>query len=361
MNLRIKNKKYELPIFLPDATKAVTKSLDSLDLQNANVRGVVVNTYHLMTSPGVNVLKKQGGIRGFMNYSGLVVSDSGGWQVFSLIHRNKKLGKVTNDGVIFSVGGGSKENFSPQKSIQVQFEIGSDILICLDDFTPPDATHSQAKNTVERTLLWAKECKKEFEKQIKARKLTKKSSPLLFAVVQGGYFRDLRAKCAEELIKIGFDGYGYGGYVIDEKGELDYELSDYICKLLPSDKPKFALGFGRPIDIVLLFKMGWNIFDCTLPTRDARHRRLYTFNKNPKIGKNIFNKSTFGYIYIDKEKYKEDKKPLDKFCDCMVCQHFSRSYLRHLFKIKDTSAYRLATIHNLRIYTKIMKILMDSV
>jgi len=356
-SITIKDKTYSLPIFIPDATRAVTKGIDSTDLANAGIKGVVVNTYHLRTSPGVKVLKSFGGVKSFMNFDGFVVSDSGGWQVFSLIHRNKNKGKITSEGVSFSIGGGDNRLFTPEKSIQVQFDIGSDVAICLDDFTPPDASESQAEETVKRTIKWAKKSKKEYEKQIKIRKLGKNARPLLFSVIQGNYSKELRKHCAEELISIGFDGYGYGGYAVDENGVLDLDLSEYIANLIPNDKYKFALGVGRPNDIVSLYKMGWDIFDCTLPTRDARHRRIYSFSKDPEKFNINKAKDFFEYVYIDKSRFEKDESALGKYCDCHVCKNYSKAYLRHLFKIRDTSSYRLATIHNLRFYSKLLELL----
>jgi len=358
-SLIIKDKKYKLPIYLPDATRGVTKGVDSVDLAGAGIEGVVVNTYHLMSSPGIKVLKKFNGVKGFMNFQGLLVSDSGGWQVFSLIHRNKNRGKITDQGVTFSICKNKNEIFTPEKSINVQFSIGSDILICLDDFTPPDATRKQAEATVRRTIVWAEKSKREYQKIITKNKFTNRNRPHLYAVVQGGYYKDLRKKCAEKLIKLGFDGYGYGGYVVDDKGQLDIKLSRYISKLLPQDKPKFALGIGRPLDIVKLSAMGWDIFDCTLPTRDARHKRLYTFRKRPKNYKDLRKASTFGYIYIDKKIFEGDNYPIDKNCNCYTCKNFSKAYLRHLFKINDTLAYKLATIHNLKVYSQTMQYIRD--
>ncbi|MFC1755849.1 tRNA guanosine(34) transglycosylase Tgt [Patescibacteria group bacterium] len=346
-NLRIKGKNYDLPIYLPDATRGVTKSIDSKDLKNCGIKGVVINTYHLMSTPGTEIIKKVGGMKNFMNFDGLVVSDSGGWQVFSLIHRSNTPGEITNSGVTFTVGNNKAEIFTPRKSIQVQFDLNSDIIICLDDFTPPDATHEEAEITVERTIRWAKASKREYKEQLKVRKLTEKSRPHIFAVVQGGYFKDLREKCAKELIKIGFDGYGYGGYVVDANGDLDLDLSKFICDLLPKDKPKFALGVGKPHDIVNLAAMGWDIFDCTLPTRDARHKRLFILDEKEK--------KNFSYIYIDRGKHTNDFNPIDKNCDCHTCKNYTKAYLNHLFKINDTLAFRLATIHNLRCYTKVIE------
>ncbi len=356
-SLTIKNKRYPLPIFLPDATQAVTRSLDSYDLKKIKVKGVVVNTYHLLSQPGMKVLKKAGGIKNFMNFDGLVVSDSGGWQVFSLIHRKKGRGKITDQGVFFPIGKNRHKLFSPEESIQTQFDIGSDIMICLDDFTDPQADKKQIKKSIERTILWAKKSKQEFERQIKRRKLTSQNRPHLFAVIQGGWDKQLRKYCAEELLKIGFDGYGYGGYTVNDKNEQDIKLAKYVAELIPDGYPKFALGSGKLSDIIRLNEVGWDIFDCVLPTRDARHQRLYAFKKNPQE-KSIFKKKEFYQnLYIKKGKYANDLKPISKFCDCPTCQNYSRAYLRHLFKIGDFTAFRLASLHNLRAYTQTINIL----
>ncbi len=357
-SVTIKGRSYKLPIYLPDATKGVTKSIDVQDLVKAGIEGVVVNTYHLMNSPGIKVLKEFNGIKSFMNFSELVVSDSGGWQVFSLIRRNGRQGKIEDKGVTFLEENKKEVKiFTPEISIKTQFVINSDIVICLDDFTSPQATKTQAKETVRRTLWWAKRSKVEFNRMLKKYGLSEKNRPHLYAVVQGGYFKELRKECALGLQEIGFDGYGYGGYVVDEKGNLDLELSQYICDLLPQDKPKFALGIGRPKDIVNLSMMGWDIFDCTLPTRDARHKRLYSLEGKPAKAKDLTKPSAFSYIYIDKKIYEHDQKPISASCSCHTCQNFSRAYLRHLFKIGDTLAYRLATIHNIATYSRVIEIL----
>lgn len=353
-----KLKDYRLPIYFPDATRAVVKGLDTQDLKDCGVEGVVVNTYHLMTEPGSEFLEKIGGVKKYMNFDGLVISDSGGWQVFSLIHRANSPKtyetKITDDGVIFGVGKKGKEVFTPEKSMEVQFQLGSDIKIVLDDFTDPKATKQQVKKSIERTVLWAKRAKEEFEKQCERRGLVGKDRPLIFAVIQGGEFMDLRKRCAEELIEIGFDGYGFGGYPVDENGEIDLEISEYTAKLIPDNKYKFALGVGRPWDIAALAEMGWQIFDCTLPTRDARHKRIYKYTGDMTSIKDI-TKAKFEYIYIDRAKHLNNLEPLQPGCDCHTCMNYSASYISHLFRIGDTSAYRLASIHNLRVYTKIIE------
>ena len=351
-------KNIEFPIFLPDATRAVTKSLDSKDLENAGIEGVVVNTYHLAETPGVSVLNSMGGVKSFMNFKGLVVSDSGGWQIFSLIHRSRNAGKITDKGVIFSAGVKKKELFTPEKSVQVQFNIGSDMIICLDDFTPPDAPIEKTKETVERTILWAKRSKQEYLRILEQNKVEDKDKPLLFAVIQGNYSRDLRKHCADKLLQIGFDGLGYGGYAINEETHsLDLELSRYIAELIPEGVIRFALGVGFPYEIAMCNQMGWQIFDCTLPTRDARHKRLYVFTKRPENLKDLLNPETYSNIYIGREYYHSDERPISEFCDCHTCRYYSRAYIKHLFDIEDTAAYRLASIHNLRHYANLTKLL----
>lgn len=352
----IKGKKYDLPIFLPDATRAVVKASSSKDVENANIKGAVVNTYHLMTTPGISVLKEYGGIKNFMNFEGLITSDSGGWQIFSLIHRDKKPGKITDKGVTFNFGGknSKKTLFTPEKSIQTQFAIGSDIIVCLDDFTNPNANTEEIKHSVDRTILWAKKCKEEFNRLVEQNKMNDSSRPLLMAVVQGGLDKSLRKECYDRLAQIDFDAYGFGGYVVDENG-VNMEISEYLASLLPDNKIKFALGNGMPVEIAKMYKHGWNIFDCTLPTRDARNKRLYNFTKVPTNYSDLTDPTTYDYIYINREKYVRDKNPISQNCDCFTCKNYSRGYLNHLFKIEDTSALRLATIHNLRTYARLME------
>jgi len=381
--LKIKGKKYKLPIFLPDATLGITRGLDNKDLEQIGTRGVVVNTYHLNDAPGMDILQKyvrkegDSGIKNFMNFDGLVVSDSGGWQVFSLIKRHGEGGEITDEGVRFNVGGEVNKKmgvFTPEDSIQIQFKIGADILICLDDFTGADDNEEKIKESVERTILWAQRTRKEFDKIIKEKKLTNKTRPLLFAVIQGGWSKELRKYCAEELLKIGFDGYGYGGYMVNDKGELDEEMSKYIAELIPDEYPKFALGVGKPWDIARCYEFGWDIFDCVLPTRDGRHKRLYNF-KSTKASearplereeqakglasseriKNLKSPASYEFLYIGRGRFAEDMRPIGNDCDCFTCQNYSRGYLHHLFKIKDILAYRLAVIHNLRVYNRLIE------
>lgn len=353
-SIKIKGNTYKLPIFLPDATRAVTKSVDSQDIKNVGVKGVVVNTYHLLENPGSQILQNFNGIKNFMNYDGLVVSDSGGWQVFSLIHRHKSGGHVSDKGVVFPLGPKQKKTFTPEDSIRMQFEIGSDIIICLDDFSPPDGDYATVLKSVERTTYWAKRCKEEYLRIIEEKKLTEETRPHLYSVVQGGFNKELRKKSADELVEIGFDGYGFGGYVM-VNGEMDFEIAEYIASVIPDNKVKFALGVGSPHQIAMCKKFGWDIFDCTLPTRDARHSRLYVFNKPVLSSQDLLKKDTYGFVAIEKGIYKNDTAPIDAMCDCLTCQNYSRAYIHHLFKLEDIAAFRLATIHNLRTYTRLIE------
>ncbi len=360
-SIAIKGQTYQLPIYLPDATLGVVRGLDSKTLQKVGIEGVVINTYHLKDRPGAKILEKAGGIKKLMNFSGLTASDSGGFQLFSLIHKNPNMGKITNEGLI-TYTGPKKQNkilFTPEDSIKIQFTINSDIMICFDDFTPENADPIRLKQSVERTIAWAKRCKIEFEIQIKKRKLNNNSRPLLFAVIQGHRDMKLRKYCADALLEIGFDGYGLGGWPFKKSGEFNYQMCKLNASLTPNSKPRFALGIGTPENIAKLWQMGYHIFDCVLPTRDARHQRLYTYTKKPdKLTLEDFSQSNhpwYNFVYLGKAKHAVDFNPLGSKCDCFTCQNYTRAYLHHLFKIKDTLAYRLATIHNLRFYAKLME------
>lgn len=332
---------------MPDATRAVVRSLDVTDLKHCGTEAVVVNTFHLMINPGVELLQKFGGVGQFMNFSGLVVSDSGGFQIMSLVHQKQIKAKITENGLEFiwrMFGADQQILFTPEESIRTQFAINSDIMVVLDYFTDPQASLKEQERSVELTLLWAKRSKQEFERQLKKRKLTAKTRPWLMAVLQGGTNRQLRKNCAQELISLGFDLYGYGGWPMDEQGNFDQKLFADNARLTPDDKPRFALGVGKPEDIVLGRSYGYDFFDCVLPTRDARHGRLYVKMQQNKALT----------INIQQGKYATSQEPVAKNCACLTCQTYSRAYLHHLFKIKDSLAWRLATIHNLFFYHQVV-------
>lgn len=370
--LKVKNRKYKLPIFCPDATRAVVRSVDTKDLIDVGIDGVCVNTLHLLSDPGAVVLKKFGGVRNFMDFPGLIISDSGGFQVFSLIYgrgreegavpreaRRAKWGKLTDEGAIFYTGGLKKPKkhlLTPEKSIQMQFAIGADVMVCLDDCPSSNVSEKENKLSVERTIAWAKRCKIEFERQVISHRLSVKNRPLLFGVVQGGDSKRLREYCLQELLKIGFDGFGMGGWVPNAGNPLQVELIKWLAGIIPEKYYKYGLGIGKLQDLIVFTKAGYEIYDCVLPTRDARHQRLYEIKKPLKNLMRAKNpKSFFKYLYINKQKHQKENKPISKYCDCLTCKNYSRAYLNHLFKINELLAMRLATIHNLRVYAMVIK------
>jgi queuine tRNA-ribosyltransferase len=344
-----------LPIFFPDATRAVIRSLDSVDIENTKTLGVLVNTYHLLRELGADVIKKFGGIRNFMDWQGGVISDSGGFQVMSLIKKGEMQGRITKEGVTFHPVGEKKMLLTPEKSIRFQMSLATDMVVVLDDFTDPAVNHDQAEISVERTIDWAKRSKDEYEKICKEKKLTTDKRPYLLGVVQGGEFQDLREHCTKELVKIGFDGLGYGGWPIDQEGHFDFSSAQTIADNTPKDYFLYGLGVGKPDEIVKCARMGFNIFDCVLPTRDARHGRLYIFAADSIDQINLKADKFFSYYSPDKERYYYDETPVSSACDCLLCKNYSRAYIAHLFRTKEITAMRLATIHNLRFYSLLME------
>jgi queuine tRNA-ribosyltransferase len=344
-----------LPVFFPDATRAVVRSIDTKDLESTKTPGILVNTYHLFRELGENRIKKLQGIGNFMNWKGAVISDSGGFQIGSLIKASPKLGRVTDQGAIFRPLGEEKIILTPEDSIRFQMELGTDMVVVLDDFTDPGADFKNAKESVERTILWAKRSKDEFIKICKKKKIAKENRPYILGVVQGGKFPDLRKYCAGELVKIGFDGLGYGGDERKDDKSLNYEILKVIAENTPENYFLYGLGVGKPEDIVKLTRMGYTIFDCVLPTRDARHRRLYVYNFDSIKEIDINRKNFYLFVTPDKKEFREDFRPVSYACDCLTCKNYSRAYLAHLFRIGDFTAGRLATIHNLRFYSILME------
>lgn len=352
-NIKIKEKTLQFPCFFPDATRGVIRSVSSNQLNEVDTEGLIVNTYHLLSEPGAEVIKCAGGIKSFMHWDGWVISDSGGFQLLSMIYQNASFGTVTEDGVNFRKGskGNTKSyKFTPEKSIQTQFTLNPDIMICLDDCPGPKATRAEVELCVHRTLAWAKRCKDEFTTQLQTRKLTGTQKPLLFAVIQGGDYKDLRKHCADGLKAIGFDGYGFGGWPLDDGGLLNSDILSYTAELMPDTLPKYALGVGNPQALVDCYKMGYTIFDTVLPTRDARHKRLYVFTKDPRTANLATETNFYDFFYPIREPNVRDQNSVSNYCDCYLCKNFSRSYLNHLYTIEDSLAETLGTIHNLRTY-----------
>jgi len=342
------------PFFMPDATRGFVKSLSKNDLKELEMGPMVVNTFHLYLQPGLEIIKKAGGLHKFMQWEGPLLSDSGGYQIFSLIHKNPKMGKITDYEAVFrSALNGTMHKITPEKSIQIQFDLGVDMMVCLDDPPPNNYSKDKITKAVKRTIAWAKRCKVEYEKQLKLRKIKNKNRPLLFSVIQGGEHLDLRKYCTDELIKIGFDGYGFGARPVDAEGNFLEEVLRETAKFIPANAIRFALGIGAPQDIVRCFSYGWDMFDCVIPTREGRHGRLFLRKDNFKFP--IQDENFYETININNEKYKEDFSSLDKNCDCYTCRNYSRAYLRHLFKVGEPLAMRLASIHNLKFYLDLMK------
>ncbi len=315
---------FETPMFMPVGTLANVKGISNEDLYQMKAGVILSNTYHLTLRPGTEVIKKAGGLSKFMNYNGPTLTDSGGFQVFSLAKKRS----ITEEGVTFKNHlNGDKLFFSPEISIKKQEEIGADIIMSFDECIPYPSSYEYIKKSVERTLRWAKRGKD-----------AKTSDQALFGIVQGSNNEELRKYCAEELVKIGFDGYAIGGASIGEPKEEFIKMVSYSTPYLPKDKPRYLMGVGTVGYILEAIERGVDMFDCVLPTRIARHGTLMTSN---------------GRINIKNQKYKEDFTPLDPNCDCYTCKNYTKAYLRHLYVCEEVNAKRLLSYHNLRFLIKL--------
>jgi queuine tRNA-ribosyltransferase len=344
-----------VPTFLPDATRAGVRGTSSDDLRQVGIEAVVVNAFHLLRRPGARVVQAAGGIHRFMDWDGPIFSDSGGFQVWSLIRQDPNRGVIRDNEVIFrEPETGEKWNLTPERIINVQFQLGSDIVVCLDDCTDADAPEPEQERSVERTVRWARRCREEYDRQVGQRR---GDAPRIFAVVQGGGIESLRRQCATALAGIGFDGYGFGGWPFAADGTLLADPLGWVAESLPPEASKHALGIGRADHVVAAFALGYTMFDSTLPTRDARHGRLYAFKpgwgtRRPAPGDDFFRA-----IRIHDPEYRVDHGPIEDGCDCPLCSRHSRAYLHHLFKVGDITAERLATLHNLRFYVRLFELL----
>jgi len=343
-----------LPAFLPDGTQGVVRAVSADDLEAAGVRAVQMNVYHLMQRPGTSTIQVLGGLHRLAGWSGPIFTDSGGFQVYSLIRQNPKSGSITDRGAVFRPGGDRKYQLTPEKSIQLQFGYGSDMLICLDDCTSPDDPPATQAESVRRTVRWAAACKRTYLRLVEQKRLGEAERPRLMAVVQGGLSRELRRACAEALLAIGFDAYGYGGWPLDSEGRLLIDMLATVRELVPPQFPVHALGVGHPPSVAACVGLGYELFDSTMPTRDARHGRLYVFRRDPAAAP-LAGADWFGYVYPGDDKHVKAAGPPSSFCDCPTCRRYSLGYLHHLFKISDTLYFRLATVHNLRFMTMLME------
>lgn len=318
---------YETPMFMPVGTLASVKTLSPEELYEMGSQIILANTYHLHLRPGEDIVAKAGGVQKFMNYKGAMLTDSGGFQVFSLA---KKRG-ISEEGVTFkSHLNGDKIFFSPEKVIEIEQKIGADIAMSFDECIPYPATYQYVKDSTLRTLRWAKRGKDVHTRQDQA----------LFGIVQGGEYEELRKYCAQELVKMDFDGYAIGGTSIGEPKDVCYKMIDYAIKYLPSDKPRYLMGVGSLDYILIGIEKGIDMMDCVLPTRIARHGTLMTHK---------------GRINIKNSKFKEDFAPLDEECSCYTCKNYTKAYLRHLYVADEAFGKRLLSIHNVHFLLEITK------
>ena len=313
---------FDTPYFMPVGTQAGVKTLCSDDVSGLGTKIILSNTYHLYLRPGHEVIRAAGGLHSFMNWHAPILTDSGGFQVFSLAELNK----VTEEGVRFqSHINGSRHFFTPELCIEVQNALGADIIMPLDECLPYPVEHERAKESLGLTLRWAERCQKAHGKA------SNNSAQALFGIVQGATFADLRVECARELVKMDFPGYAIGGLSVGETPSKMYEIVDITTDELPPEKPRYLMGCGPPLDIFEAVERGVDMFDCVMPTRNARNASLMTSQ---------------GVVVIKNAAHAKDFSPPDPECECPTCKNYSRAYLRHLFKAGEISAMRLATLHN---------------
>jgi queuine tRNA-ribosyltransferase len=326
----------ETPVFMPVGTLGSVKSLSPEELMEAGAQIILGNTYHLYLRPGCEVIDKFNGLHRFIHWDRPILTDSGGFQVFSLA----RLAKLSEAGVTFqSHIDGSKHLLTPEKAIEIQTCLGSDIMMCLDQCIQYPATRDQSLAALETTTQWAQRCKQ-------AWKETDHGSNSLFGIVQGSMFTDLRRQSAEELMNVGFPGYAIGGLSVGEPIEMMLEMADFTLPLLPRDRPRYIMGVGTPENLIELAALGTDMFDCVLPTRNARNGQLFTNS---------------GTVNISNSRYKDDTGPVDTNCRCYTCRNYSRAYLRHLYMTRELLAYRLHTIHNIYHFVNFIKQLRQAI
>jgi queuine tRNA-ribosyltransferase len=311
---------------MPVGTQGSVKAVSSEDMAELGIKIVLANTYHLYLRPGSGVIEKLGGLHRFMNWHGPILTDSGGFQVYSL----SKLRSISEEGVTFqSHLDGSKHFIGPKEAMEIQHSLGADIVMAFDECVAYPADYAYVLNSVKLTSLWAKRCIEYKEKNNQA----------LFGIVQGGTYRDLRELSARELAEMDFDGYALGGLSVGEDRDIRYRVIKETLPFVPEDKPVYLMGLGRPEEIIEAVLLGVDMLDCVLPTRNARNGTLFTSS---------------GQLVIKNARHIDDAQPPDENCDCYTCSHYSRAYLRHLFMAKELLAYRLNTIHNLYYYSRLM-------
>lgn len=328
---------------MPVGTQGTVKAITIEHLHNIKAQIILGNTYHLYLRPGIEVLRHFGGLHRFSGWNKPILTDSGGYQVFSLSVGKEKEGKhkaevvITEEGVKFkSHLDGSWHFFTPEFVVEIQEIIGSDIMMPLDECPPYPCSHSYALESLKRTVRWLE----------RSKKAKKNESQALFGIVQGSVYEDLRRESALRTVEIDLDGYSIGGLSVGEPTEYMYAMTEVVCEMLPKDKPRYLMGVGTPENIVESVERGVDMFDCVMPTRNGRNGTLFTH---------------FGRLNIKSAKHKFDDTPVDPLCDCYTCKNFSRGYLRHLYNAEEITAYILGTVHNLRFYVKLMEDIRNSI
>jgi len=317
----------DTPVFMPVGTQATVKAMTPRELEDLSIQIILSNSYHLYLRPGHNLIAQAGGLHKFIGWKGAILTDSGGFQIFSL----GKLNKISDEGVSFNSHiDGSKHFISPEKAMEIQMALGSDIAMVFDECAPYPYGKYQVETAAQRTIQWARRCKEAHHSPNQS----------LFGIVQGGVFKDLRIENANKLAELNFPGYAIGGLSVGEPKSLMYEVLDYTVPCLPINKPRYLMGVGAPQSILEGVVRGIDMFDCVLPTRNARNGSLFTSS---------------GKLSITNAKYKDDFTPLDNKCQCYTCQNFTRAYLRHLYMSKEILSSTLGTIHNLYFMSSLMK------
>ena len=315
------------PAFMPVGTQATVKALTPDQVKEANVSALLCNAYHLNLRPGEDVIKKIGGLHKFMQWDKTIITDSGGYQIFSLAD----LAHITDDGVEFqSPIDGARKFIDPEKAMEIQHALGADIIMAFDECLPYPCEKDRAEQSMHRTVKWARRCLDSHQNEDQA----------LFGIVQGGVFKDIREECADRLVEMGFNGYSIGGLSVGEGNILMNEVLEYTVPRLPEEKPRYLMGVGFPSDIMDGIEHGVDMFDCVIPTRNGRNGCAFT---------------TQGKLKINNSCYRVDESPLDENCDCYTCRNFSRAYIRHLFVAKEILGLSLVSLHNIYFFEEIMR------
>lgn len=340
--IRTAHAEIETPVFMPVGTQGSVKAITQEMLEELDARIILGNTYHLFLRPGHETILHLGGLHRFIAWDRAMLTDSGGFQVFSL----GELRKIREEGVEFrSHLDGSRQFLSPEVSMRVQHALGADIMMCFDECTPYPATHQQARESLELTTRWSLRSRREFDR-LAGTERSAARSPSLFGIVQGSVFHDLRRQSLDQLLEIGFEGYAIGGLSVGEEKSLMYDTVEFTAPQLPSSQPRYLMGVGTPADLIECVARGVDMFDCVMPTRNARNGQVFTSD---------------GKLNVRNARFARDERPLDERCGCLVCRRHSRAYLRHLYQAGEMLAATLCSYHNLAFYLDTMRRIRQSI